>query len=118
MRAAARQFTSRANGSSDPVTASRFARDILVQETGWRFLMERGIDLAQVPQHGEGLLALLDNGLERDHDLTGIVACSSSGDDLGLVMSAMTNFDKPASSRTVSVKSFVSGLSKLKTMGT
>jgi DNA invertase Pin-like site-specific DNA recombinase len=45
MRAAARQFTSRANGSSDPVTASRFARDILVQETGWRFLRERGIDL-------------------------------------------------------------------------
>ena len=26
-------------------TASRFARDILVQETGWRFLRERGIDL-------------------------------------------------------------------------
>jgi DNA invertase Pin-like site-specific DNA recombinase len=26
-------------------TASRFARDILVQETGWRFLKERGIDL-------------------------------------------------------------------------
>jgi hypothetical protein len=45
MRAAARQFTSRANGSSDPVTASRFARDILVQETGWPFLRERGIDL-------------------------------------------------------------------------
>ena len=45
MREAARQFTSRANGSSDPVTASRFARDILVQETGWRFLRERGIDL-------------------------------------------------------------------------
>ena len=27
------------------VTASRFARDILVQETGWRFLRECGIDL-------------------------------------------------------------------------
>jgi DNA invertase Pin-like site-specific DNA recombinase len=26
-------------------TSSRFARDILVQETGWRFLRERGIDL-------------------------------------------------------------------------
>jgi DNA invertase Pin-like site-specific DNA recombinase len=26
-------------------TASRFARDILVQETGWRFLRQRGIDL-------------------------------------------------------------------------
>ena len=26
-------------------TANRFARDILVQETGWRFLKERGIDL-------------------------------------------------------------------------
>src|SRR4029077_2182081 len=39
--------------------------------------------------------------------ISGIVACSSSGDDLGLVMSAMTNFDKPASSRTVSVKSFL-----------
>jgi DNA invertase Pin-like site-specific DNA recombinase len=26
-------------------TASRFARDILVQETGWRFLKERGVDL-------------------------------------------------------------------------
>ena len=26
-------------------TASRFARDILVQETGWRFLKKRGIDL-------------------------------------------------------------------------
>jgi DNA invertase Pin-like site-specific DNA recombinase len=26
-------------------TASRFARDILVQEAGWRFLKERGIDL-------------------------------------------------------------------------
>ena len=50
--------------------------------------------------------------------ISGIVACSSSGDDLGLVMSAMTNFDSPASSRTVSVKSFVSGLSKLNTMGT
>ena len=29
-------------------TASRFARDILVQETGWRFLKERGIDLIAV----------------------------------------------------------------------
>ena len=38
--------------------------------------------------------------------------------DPGLVMSAMTNFDSPASSLTVSVKSFVSGLSKLKTIGT
>jgi len=27
------------------VTASRFARDILVQKTGWRFLRGRGIDL-------------------------------------------------------------------------
>jgi DNA invertase Pin-like site-specific DNA recombinase len=26
-------------------TSSRFARDILVQETGWRFLKDRGIDL-------------------------------------------------------------------------
>jgi hypothetical protein len=49
--------------------------------------------------------------------ISGTVACSSSGDDLGLVMSAMTNFERLASSRTVSVKSFVSDLSKLKTMG-
>ena len=49
--------------------------------------------------------------------ISGTVACSSSGEDLGLVMSAMTNFDMPASSRTVSVKSFVSGLSKLNTIG-
>jgi DNA invertase Pin-like site-specific DNA recombinase len=26
-------------------TASRFARDLIVQETGWRFLQERGIEL-------------------------------------------------------------------------
>jgi hypothetical protein len=49
--------------------------------------------------------------------ISGTVACSSSGADFGLVMSAMTNLDSPASSRTVSAKSFVSGLSKLKTMG-
>ena len=49
--------------------------------------------------------------------ISGTVACSSSGEDLGLVMSVMTNLDSPASSRTVSVKSFVSGLSKLNTMG-
>jgi DNA invertase Pin-like site-specific DNA recombinase len=29
-------------------TASRFARDILVQETGWRFLKDRGVDLIAV----------------------------------------------------------------------
>ena len=33
-------------------TASRFARDILVQETGWRFLKERGIDLIAVDSPG------------------------------------------------------------------
>src|SRR4051812_33729774 len=33
-------------------------------------------------------------------------------------MSAITNRDRPASNRTVSVKSFVSGLSKLNTIGT
>jgi DNA invertase Pin-like site-specific DNA recombinase len=33
-------------------TASRFARDILVQETGWRFLRERGIDLIAVDSPG------------------------------------------------------------------
>ena len=33
-------------------------------------------------------------------------------------MSTITNLDRLASSRTVSVKSFVSGLSKLKTIGT
>jgi hypothetical protein len=49
--------------------------------------------------------------------ISGTVACSSSGGDFGLVMSAMTNFDSPASSRTVSVKSLVWGLSKLKTIG-
>ena len=49
---------------------------------------------------------------------SGTVACSSSGADRGLVMSAITKWDRPASSRTVSVKSFVSGLSKLNTIGT
>ena len=49
--------------------------------------------------------------------ISGTVACNSSGADFGLVMSAITNLDRPASNRTVSVKSFVSGLSKLKTMG-
>jgi DNA invertase Pin-like site-specific DNA recombinase len=33
-------------------TASRFARDILVQETGSRFLRERGIDLIAVDSLG------------------------------------------------------------------
>ena len=33
-------------------TASRFARDILVQETGWRFLKDRGIDLIAVDSPG------------------------------------------------------------------
>jgi DNA invertase Pin-like site-specific DNA recombinase len=33
-------------------TASRFARDILVQETGWRFLKQRGIDLIAVDSPG------------------------------------------------------------------
>jgi len=49
--------------------------------------------------------------------ISGTVAWSSSGADLGFVTSAMTNRDSPASSLMVSVKSFVSGLSKLKTMG-
>jgi hypothetical protein len=44
------------------------------------------------------------------------MAPSSYGTDFGLVRSAMTNLDSPAGSRTVSVKSFVSGLS-MKTMG-
>jgi DNA invertase Pin-like site-specific DNA recombinase len=33
-------------------TANRFARDILVQETGWRFLKERGIDLIAADSPG------------------------------------------------------------------
>ena len=33
-------------------TASRFARDVLVQETGWRFLKDRGIDLIAVDSPG------------------------------------------------------------------
>jgi DNA invertase Pin-like site-specific DNA recombinase len=33
-------------------TASRFARDILVQETGWRFLKDRGIELIAVDSPG------------------------------------------------------------------
>lgn len=49
---------------------------------------------------------------------SGTVACSSSGVDLGLVMSTITKWDMPASSRIVSVKSFVAGLSKLNTIGT
>ena len=33
-------------------TANRFARDILVQETGWQFLRERGVDLIAVDSPG------------------------------------------------------------------
>jgi hypothetical protein len=66
----------------------------------------------QVLQHGGWRLLRRDNWLKRDH-----LAPSSYGADFGLLKSAMTNFDSPASSLTVSVKSFVSGLSKLKTMG-
>jgi DNA invertase Pin-like site-specific DNA recombinase len=33
-------------------TANRFARDILVQETGWRFLKERGIELIAADSPG------------------------------------------------------------------
>jgi hypothetical protein len=29
-------------------TANRFARDIMVQETGWRFLKDRGVELVAV----------------------------------------------------------------------
>jgi hypothetical protein len=49
---------------------------------------------------------------------SGTVACSSSGADFGFVMSAITKCDIPASSLTVSMKFFVSGLSKLKMIGT
>src|SRR5438552_3527080 len=49
---------------------------------------------------------------------SGTIACSSSGVDLGLLMSAMTKWDSPASNRTVSVKSLTSGLSKINTIGT
>jgi hypothetical protein len=70
----------------------------------------------QVLQHGERLLTSSMMG-RNGTMISGTVPCSSSGADLGLVMSAMTNLDSPASNRTVSVKSFVSGLSKLKTMG-
>jgi len=45
------------------------------------------------------------------------LACSSSGVDSGLVISAITKRDIAASNLTVSVKFFVSGLSKLKTIG-
>jgi hypothetical protein len=47
-----------------------------------------------------------------------MVACNSSDAERALVMSTMTNLDRLASSRTVSMKSLVSGLSKLKTIGT
>jgi hypothetical protein len=70
----------------------------------------------QVLQHGEGFLSLSmigRNGIM----ISGTVACSSSGADFGFVTSAITKRDSPASSLTVSVKSFVSGLSKLKTIG-
>ena len=49
--------------------------------------------------------------------ISGTVACNSRGADFGFVTSAITNLDSPARSLTVSVKSFVSGLSKLKTIG-
>ena len=49
--------------------------------------------------------------------ISGTVACNSSGADFGLVMSAITNFDRPANSRTVPVKSFVSGLSPISSPG-
>jgi hypothetical protein len=48
---------------------------------------------------------------------SGTVACNSSVADLGLVMSAITKQNIPASNLTVSVKPIVSGLSKLKTIG-
>jgi hypothetical protein len=70
----------------------------------------------QVLQHGEGRLASLDYRLKRDHRLRHDRSQFVRG-GLGLVMSAMTNLDIPARSRTVSVKPFVSGLSKLSTMG-
>jgi hypothetical protein len=41
---------------------------------------------------------------------SGTTACSSRGVERGLVMSAITKLDKPASRRTVSVKSLVLGL--------
>ena len=43
--------------------------------------------------------------------ISGTIACSSRGADLGFVMSAITKWESPASSLIVSVKSFVSGLS-------
>ena len=70
----------------------------------------------QVLQYSEGLLAFLDDG-RKGTLISGTVACSSSGADLGLVMSAIANLDSLASSRTASVKSFISGLSKLNTIG-
>jgi hypothetical protein len=69
-----------------------------------------------VLQHRERLLTFLDDGAERDHDLRHrrlqFERCGLWVGDVG-----MTNLDRPANSRTVSVKSFASGLSKLNTMG-
>ena len=72
----------------------------------------------KVSQHGERPLARLDDRLKWNQHRLGHDSSQFYGTDFGLLRSAMTNFDIPTKSRTVSVKSFVSGLSKLKTIGT